>query len=218
MLEDRIHGARLLIAPNCPNCKDGKLLPYIDGAVPDVSNLWGVKCTDCNQVFRKLDGQKEDIFLGMNRHPNQTKHQFRVELLMRCAKQAVPLKPVLPDLKVRHLRAKLILEEALETINALGFKAEVYEDGDTYLTRNDETISLEGIADGCADISVVTIGALSACGIQDNPILEEVDGNNLLKFGPEAILNGAHWNADGKWVKPKNHPAPRISEVLEKLK
>ena len=48
-------------------------------------------------------------------------HQVRVALFMDLAKQDCPLKPTEPTEKVAKLRATLILEEALETIKALGF-------------------------------------------------------------------------------------------------
>ncbi|RME85522.1 MAG: hypothetical protein D6785_04320, partial [Planctomycetota bacterium] len=51
-------------------------------------------------------------------------HQKRVEEFMRLAGQEIPEVPTLPDEKTRLLRSKLILEEALETIHALGFAVE----------------------------------------------------------------------------------------------
>jgi hypothetical protein len=256
-LDSIINGARLLFAPPCPACNDGKLLPYINPADPMDSVHWGVKCTHCYTVYNYasknvLAAQGSDMFMRMNKDPQQTKHQFRIELLMHCAKHAVPLVPFLPDEKVRKLRAKLMLEECLEAVHNLGFdvkigdnnwkcqscgarfaeyvngcpkcnKGSVHDEPDLETVQMDnlEFIpngheNLVGIADGCADTSVVTIGTLSACGIKDNPLLEEVDGNNLGKFGPEAIANGAGYNADGKWVKAKNHPKPDIEGVLRK--
>jgi predicted HAD superfamily Cof-like phosphohydrolase len=70
--------------------------------------------------------------------------------------------------------------------------------------------NLSGVADGCADIKVVTTGLLSACGIADVVLQEEVDGNNLKKF-PE----GFKLDAGGKYTKPPGHKPPRIREILE---
>ncbi len=151
-------------------------------------------------------------------------HQQRVDEFMVKAQQEVPSSPVLPDAKTRELRAKLILEEALETVRELGFDLVVSNMHDdetaditektilhekTKLTPNGRE-NLDGIADGCADIIVVTTGTLSACGIADDSLQREVDVNNLEKFGP-----GHWWREDGKLMKPKHHKPPRIHEVLE---
>jgi predicted HAD superfamily Cof-like phosphohydrolase len=143
-------------------------------------------------------------------------HQQRVEELMFKAGQEVPNKPTVPNAQTRILRAKLILEEALETIRDLGVNVVLPATNNGFLNYSDLQFgdngvpNLEGIADGCADISVVTMGTLSACGIHDNELLEEVDNNNLAKFGP-----GGYRRDDGKWVKPPNHKPPRIKEILE---
>lgn len=144
-------------------------------------------------------------------------HQQRVEELMRLCRQNVPDIPVMPDEKTRKLRANLILEEALETIRDLGFNPVLEFSGDkkTVSVKDVALIptgceSLQGIADGCADVIVVTTGTLSACGMSDVAIQEEVDNNNLTKFGP-----GHYWREDGKLIKPPNHTPPDIKKVLE---
>jgi predicted HAD superfamily Cof-like phosphohydrolase len=149
----------------------------------------------------------------------KTDHQKRVEQFMRLAGQDVLTSPCLPTTAVRLLRAKLIFEEAMETINALGF--EVYAIDGMHQVLVDEISIIPSqcgpdlieIADGCADISVVTIGTLSACGIADRPLLEEVDDSNLQKFGP-----GSHRREDGKWIKPAGWVPPKIGKVLGEQK
>jgi predicted HAD superfamily Cof-like phosphohydrolase len=144
----------------------------------------------------------------------KTFHQSAIDTFMRAAKQNLPEEPTLPDAVVRQLRAKLILEEALETIEALGFGIGV-EVGDHAITMRNVRFyatsvgNLLKIADGCADLSVVTIGTLSACGICDHDLLMEVDRNNLNKFGPGHTIR-----EDGKLVKPPGHKPPNILEVL----
>lgn len=128
---------------------------------------------------------------------NRTIHQQRIDEFMRKAGQEVPESPCIPSAEVRLLRAKLIMEEALETIEGLGFN--VYYNW----TESEETFAapkfyprvnppdLELIADGCADLSVVTIGTLSACGISDEALLAEVDAANLAKFEiPRCLVHG----------------------------
>ncbi len=176
-------------------------------------------------------------------------HQIRIERFMELAGQEVKSSPEVPPIGIRQLRAALILEECLETIDALGFKVNAVmslkataesgigcpEDKDTIYCYNcgvplkrflaeeikyeleakedQDNISLVDIVDGCADISVVTIGTLSACGVSDEPIMREVDDNNLAKFGP-----GHYIRDDGKLVKPPDHKPPRIAETLRILK
>lgn len=124
----------------------------------------------------------------------KTAHQQRVEEFMIKAKQEIPDRPTLPDAKTRELRARLIIEEALETIRELGLTITVNGEGETvditektafresakFVPNGRE--NLEGIVDGCADILVVTTGCLSACGIADDSAQAEVDANNLKKF------------------------------------
>lgn len=155
----------------------------------------------------------------MNRE--KTGHQKRIEKFMRLAGQEVPVEPTVPDNLTRLLRAKLIFEETMETIAALGVDVMVFpqSSGGDAVALYDGIYELKinprrppnmiEIADGCADISVVTIGTLSACGIADKSLLKEVDESNLRKFGP-----GGRMRDDGKWIKPPDWKAPDIAGVL----
>lgn len=148
---------------------------------------------------------------------NKSDHQLLVEEFMRLASQDFPSMPGLPAEPVLLFRAKLILEEALETIRGLGY-VPVWRDGGSdsgeltpELRKSGNAPDIIEIVDGCADVSVVTIGTLSALEIADVEILEAVDNNNLEKFGP-----GGHRRADGKWVKPPGHKPPDILGLLRK--
>lgn len=144
----------------------------------------------------------------------KSQHQQRVEEFMRRAGQDVPSKPTLPDAETRLARAKLIVEEAMETVDALG----------CWLAWNDETEWYEAalspyrepdlikIIDGCIDTIVVSTGTLSACGVPDTPFRIEVDAANLRKFEGDA-----HRDANGKWVKPTGFVGPDIAGVLKQL-
>lgn len=142
-------------------------------------------------------------------------HWERVRQFMLLAGQAAPGEPAIPDQDTRRLRAALILEEALETITALGFRV-VHDRSNGIVRMDDVTLehaaepSLVEIADGCADLQVVTTGTLIACGLKDNALLRVVDENNLAKFGP-----GGYRRPDGKWVKPPGHQPPPIAAVLQ---
>ena len=127
---------------------------------------------------------------------------------MQKAGQDTPAETTIPDADTRILRAKLILEEALETVEALGVTVKagatpVEEEALVYAA--DGEVDVELVVDGCADISVVTVGTLIAFGVDDEPVLEEVDSANLRKFGP-----GGYRREDGKWMKPPDWTAPDI--------
>jgi len=136
------------------------------------------------------------------------------------AGQAVEATPTIPSQMTLQLRAKLLMEEVLETIRAMGIQpALLLPDGHRQLIHSIEdldfdgdsemTPDLEGIADGCADLSVVLTGTLLSCGIHDVELLEEVDAANLRKFGP-----GSYLREDGKLIKPPDFQPPDIRKVL----
>ena len=147
-------------------------------------------------------------------------HYQKVEAFMVMARQSTPQFPMEPSKETRILRAKLILEEALETLAALGVQANLFYDGDRISIENGnlffEVLSdfdLEGTIDGCCDLKVVTTGTLVACGIPDTAFQDAVDDNNLEKFGP-----GHQIRPDGKLVKPPGHKPPDIGGLISDLK
>ena len=150
-----------------------------------------------------------------------SEHYRKVQEFHREANQPVrhiPQENLPPEERI--LRAKLVLEEAFELVEALGVVVSAPDfpgDENTGLEFEDLSfdswpdMDLVGVADGCADLSVVTMGTLIQCGIYDRELLREVDRNNLEKFGP-----GGRRNKDGKWVKPPNHQPPDITGVLRR--
>ena len=143
-----------------------------------------------------------------------TAHYNRVKTFMQKVGQDTPEVATIPDEKTRILRAKLILEEALETVDALGVRVqigghELEEEGLVY--SGGKEVNMQEVADGCADISVVTIGTLIAFGIDDEPLLEEVDESNLRKFG-----EGSYRREDGKWMKPPGWTPPNIMAAIDR--
>ncbi len=131
--------------------------------------------------------------------------------------QALPTAPCIPNLAIRKLRAKLILEEALETITGLGINLVAKDSGidlkicdaDLHYEESETKPNLIEIFDGCCDLEVVVKGCASACGIALQPGFERTCGNNLLKFAP-----GHSFNAAGKLVKPTNHPKTDLRSLL----
>lgn len=156
----------------------------------------------------------------------KSNHQVRIEEFMRKAGQDVPVTIGVPNKETRILRARLMTEELLETIQkGLGVemvldddlminfdKIEFYDSAEIMPFGQAKYPSLHEIMDGCGDLSVTTIGTLSACGCHDLPILKEVDKSNLAKFGPGSYKDPK----TGKWIKPPNHkPADMTKCVLE---
>ena len=121
--------------------------------------------------------------------------------MMKFGQETHNCNPVVPSLEVRKLRAKLILEEALETIEGLGIivfaKRNIYEDDSFeigelgFYEEQERTMypeykplrpDLVKIADGIADSLVVQLGTAVACGIDIQPVFEEVMRSNDSKL------------------------------------
>jgi len=153
-------------------------------------------------------------------------NQTRVQLFMERIPSQVnmPTKPTIPSLEVRILRARLMLEECLETIeNGLGLS--IWVDEDFIISMKDLTFheritgaqirepNLVEIADGLADQEVVNLGTAIACGLNMQPFFDEVMNNNFLKLERGTI------DKYGKLIKSGDHPKPNIERILkEQLK
>ena len=169
-------------------------------------------------MLEAIHGSKHDLHI--------TRHASDVALFAKLAGQVIPDTIGVPDEKTRILRAKLIMEEALETIRGLGvnivstsgliINIDEFKGGKFTFCKDDfHDPNLKEIVDGCLDLRVVTTGALIACGVPDIEDLQEcVDVNNITKFRKD---KDGHLREDGKWVKPSDHPAPRIDAILKTL-
>lgn len=130
--------------------------------------------------------------------------------------QKLPSVRCIPDAASAMLRARLILEEALETINALGVRLHVnVPEGvpikgmeDCFLITAPITdqpkIELAELIDGCCDLIYVAVGTMLVCGIPDLPHLDAVNRANIEKF-PRGV---ATVNEHGKFQKPEGWRAP----------
>lgn len=150
-----------------------------------------------------------------------TNEQKLIEEFMLKAGQELPIAPTSDiDLETRKLRAKLILEEALETINdGLGL-AVFFETGlpegsfeasvrDVTFQEFDNTDLIE-LADGVADLLYVSYGTASTCGVDMEPVFDEVHKSNMSKF-----IDG-YKDSSGKWIKGPSFRPPDIKTVIEK--
>lgn len=142
-------------------------------------------------------------------------------------------KPLCSIAKERALlRAKLIMEEAEETIRGMGCK----QDEDGFIDLMDDTeFNMVEVADGIADLIYVALGAALEFGIDIEPIFNEVHRSNMSKaWSTEEVEKGlpdgvsAHeieglfpmWcvkRADGKILKSPSYSPANVRKVLDSL-
>lgn len=133
---------------------------------------------------------------------------------MRAASKVNPINAIgapytMPaDPRTRALRARLLLEECLETISALGFHVAssgmIASIDDAKLVPHKNDLDLMAVVDGCIDVNYVAIGTLVALGVPDLPHAEEVNRANSSKF-PGGV---ATVNESGKFQKPPDWQPP----------
>jgi predicted HAD superfamily Cof-like phosphohydrolase len=138
-------------------------------------------------------------------------------------RQAVPHScGVIPPLEVRKMRAKLLLEEYLETIHAMGLRVAcglgsipprfVLESTEQveFITQNTQAPDLEKIVDGACDTIYVATGLLMSCGVPDVPHLDAVALANAAKFRDGQL---PPMSEAGKYLKPAGWRAPDHQSV-----
>lgn len=141
-----------------------------------------------------------------------------------------------PELRDPELRAKLIMEEAVETIAAMGFAvvATIYNRDDrdpegeerlnevhgdvldmgsafwrelASFTKTHSAPDFEEAIDGLCDLIYVVLGSAVAWGIDLDPFFREVQRANMEKLkGPK--------RDDGKQLKPEGWQPPDIEKIL----
>lgn len=67
--------------------------------------------------------------------------------------------------------------------------------------------NLEKVADGLVDLLYVVYGCAISCGIDIEPLFDEVHSANMRK-------EGGSIRSDGKILKPKNWQKPNIKHIL----
>lgn len=130
--------------------------------------------------------------------------------------------PLTPSPAERMLRAKLVLEEAVEFAKASGFDVEV-----TFHGRNGRKVSeltdegpddfdmgavdVIAAADALADLNVVVNGSGLVWGFPMPSLDWEIFGSNMSKLGP---TGKPIYRPDGKIVKGPNFRLPDVRRVL----
>lgn len=137
-----------------------------------------------------------------------------------------------PAIRDARLRARLIIEEAVETALALmqsehpeaggGVLAgldvhQIFDDVMKGCVSNGKLSDLGSaddrlaeVVDGCMDLIYVTVGTMVACGVPGDPFWNEIHSSNLAKMGGPII--------DGKLMKPRGWRPPRVREMLDSLR
>lgn len=118
--------------------------------------------------------------------------QADVEDFMSVAGQDLPTTPCIPSIEVQILRLRLHREEAVEELD------EAFSKRDIVL-----------VADSLADSLVVILGTASACGIDIQPIFNEVMRSNMTKF-----IDG-HRDLGGKWIKGPSYEPANIEPLIK---
>lgn len=129
--------------------------------------------------------------------------------------------PTIPEPKLRRLRCKLIMEEALEFIEASGCNMVILQyNPDCTLhkwdIRFDDEVppDLVGVADAIGDLNYVVQGAALTWGIPAKEVGDEVHRSNMTKVHEDGTL---HKREDGKVVKPKTFSEPDFSFIIDRF-
>lgn len=149
------------------------------------------------------------------------KHIDNVKDFCHKAGQPVPTEKTYPTIKNRELRARLILEEALEMIEALGFALIKKDIEDDVIGSSDDfeyqcvgPFDHVGVIDAAVDLLWVGVtGPAVLCGLSDKleECIAEVDESNLSKF-----IDGHRDEATGKWIKGPSYKPADIESIINR--
>lgn len=143
--------------------------------------------------------------------------QRQVREFMIAAGQDCPSKLTDMDDETRLLRARLLLEETLETIDGLGISVSIptstyprevsFDDLSFSISKDMEILAT---IDGMADVSFVNYGLANAMGIDMEPFEHEVFLNNMSKF-----IDG-YKDENGKFRKGPSYKSVDLKPILDK--
>jgi hypothetical protein len=125
-----------------------------------------------------------------------TPEQTAIKTFMETAGQEVPSSAGIPEADEVGLRIALIASEFNELIEAFAMK------------------DIVEVADALADLKYVVEGTAVACGLDLEPIFNEVHASNMTKFGPNGeVLR----REDGKIMKPDTYRRPNLAPIIESM-
>lgn len=126
-------------------------------------------------------------------------------------------KPEVPHDDRLVLRVALILEEAMELADAMGFSTDDTKDAINYMLNRigpkvyDDEIDIVAVADALGDLDYVVNGAALECGINLPAVTTEVHRSNMTKLGPDGK---PIYREDGKILKGEGYEPPNLEAVL----
>lgn len=141
----------------------------------------------------------------------------RVEEFHRTFGHPVSDEPVVADDGRLTLRLALILEEAFELADALGFATDDIKDSADYMLNKigprvyEDEIDLVAVADALGDLEYVTNGAALEMGIPLPAVVAEIHRSNMTKLGPDGK---PIYREDGKILKGEGYEPPQLEKVL----
>jgi len=130
-------------------------------------------------------------------------------------------KPTIPSADEVRRRCRLVIEEALEFVQAMVHKDSAAWWAMKYLKQRifyvvdkmELEVDIVEVADACADIDYVVEGSRLAFGIDGDDIADEVHKANMAKLG---VDGKPLKDAAGKTIKPEGWTPPDIAGCLEK--
>lgn len=156
-----------------------------------------------------------------------------VRSFMKQAGQSIPTVVTEPTEDERLLRAKLILEEALETITkGLGVSVSTMVDAIEDIPRDDDEYKFDlkfenssdfslaidkefdiiETIDGAEDLRWVGVdGIYAMCGVHPTKPKTEVNRSNMSKF-----IDG-HRREDGKWIKGPSYSPVDLTDKIKDI-
>lgn len=137
-----------------------------------------------------------------------------------------PISPDVPKLRDAELRARLIAEEAVETIAALvGARAALGildEFGDKLFEGNEEDgwaqPDLVEAVDGLCDLIYVTLGTAEAIGIDLEPHFDAVHAANMAKTSAKINKHGKRGGKPPGWVSPNEAIANILEDQIDQVR
>lgn len=129
-----------------------------------------------------------------------------------------PTSPAEPKVRNPELRARLILEEAVETVVALVGGEQAYNmvrEAGRAIPQRQKPSLLETI-DGIVDTIYVCYGTAEDIGVDLEPFFDEVHAANMRKRDPERAQQASK-SPLGKVIKPPGWKGPDIAGVLARV-
>jgi predicted HAD superfamily Cof-like phosphohydrolase len=121
--------------------------------------------------------------------------------------------PNLPEDDRKALRLSLILEEALELGDALGFDTLYVDQTIQQMLKAGPSrrADLVGVADALGDLDYVVNGAALEHGIDLPAVTAEIHRSNMTKLGPDGK---PIYREDGKILKGEGYEQPNLLPIL----